>query len=86
MSHTHKIIKSAQDNKVLISIWIAVAGFVALELLLTRDQSLTQPFVDAAQDARIDSMQSHLNEIKADVKTLLLRNRITKEISHVESR
>lgn len=71
MSATHSIVKKAQDNRVLISIWLAVAGFIALQLLSTRDQSLTQPYIDAAQDKAIKMLRGDIAEIKTDVKSLL---------------
>ena len=81
MAATNKIVKSAHDNRVLISIWLAVAGFIALQLLSTRDQSLTQPFIDAAQDESIKILKGDISEIKTDVKSLLFHASNKKESS-----
>lgn len=75
MSATNKIIRGAHDNRVLISIWLAIGGFVALQLLSTRDQSLTQPFIDAAQNDKIMSIEADVKEIKTDVKAILYHSK-----------
>ncbi len=56
----------ANENRVLVTLWVAIVIFVASQLMNTRDSSL-------AHEIRISVMEEDLKEIKMDVKELLKR-------------
>lgn len=66
LSTTKVMMNKANDNKVFITLWIAIITFIALQLLDTRDSALTH-------EIRISVMEDDIKEIKKDVKTLILR-------------
>lgn len=64
LSTTKRIMRKADENKVLITLWIAIAIFIGREVWTARDSSLTH-------GVRISAIEDDIKEIKKDVKTLI---------------
>ena len=67
LSAATRLMKRADENRVLITIWIAIIIYVGSQLMETRDSSMTH-------EIRINRIESDVTEIKSDVKSLLGRS------------
>ena len=65
--------KKADENKVLITLWAAIALFVGREVWNARDSGIKQPLVDSMQDYRIDQNEKRLVNMNAKLDVILER-------------
>ena len=66
LSTTRVMMNKANENRVFVTLWIAIIVFIAAQLMNTRDSALTH-------EIRISAIEEDVKEIKGDVKVLLLR-------------
>ena len=66
-STTKRVMNKANENRVLITLWIAIVIYVGSQLMETRDSSMTH-------ELRITRIETDITEIKGDVKALLGRS------------
>ena len=66
-STTKRVMNKATENRVLITLWIAIVIYVGSQLMETRDSSMTH-------ELRITRIETDITEIKGDVKSLLGRS------------
>ena len=70
MSTTRRLAKSAHENRVLITMWVAILGWIALEFVFTRDASIQQPHIDKMQDYQLEEIKSDIQETRTDVQEI----------------
>jgi hypothetical protein len=71
---TVRMMRKADDNKVFITLIIAIITYIASQFVLTRDSAHVQPYVDKLQDQRIEQNTKKLEKI--DVKLDIIIDRI----------
>jgi len=69
LATTKRIMNKANENRVLITLWIAIVIYVGSQLMATRDSSMTH-------ELRINRIEDDITEIKSDVKSLLGRSQV----------
>ena len=70
---TKRMMKKADENKVLITLWLAIAIFVGREVWNARDSGIKQPLVDSMQDYRIEQNEKRLVNMNGKLDVILER-------------
>jgi len=73
LSTTKRLMRKANENKVLITLWLAIALFIGREVWAARDDSLKQPLVDQMQDFRIEQHEQRLANMDEKLDAILER-------------
>lgn len=72
-STTARMMRKVDDNKVFITLVIAIIGYIASQLMLTRDSAQVQPYVDKLQDQRIEQNTTKLEKMDRKLDAILER-------------
>ena len=67
-SATERLMLKAHENKVLITLWLAIATFIVSEVWSARDSALRHEIL-------IAGLKEDIKELQGDVKTLLAMER-----------
>jgi len=73
LSTTKRVMNKVDENRVLITLWIAIVTFVASQILMSRDSTQQQPLVDKMQDFRIEKTEEHLLSMDRKLDDILKR-------------